>query len=146
MRKEIYTIGHSTRSIEEFLNILKFFRIQLVVDVRRFPTSKKVPWFNKENLEKRLKEHNIEYVHFPRLGGFRKGGYLAFSKSEEFSKAVRELLKIIGKRKAAIMCTELLWWKCHRRYIANYLTKLGYKVIHIFDSRRTQEHKLRNES
>jgi uncharacterized protein (DUF488 family) len=138
----IFTLGHSTRSLEEFLKILKKFQIELVIDVRRWPSSKKFPWFNKDDLEKELKKNKIDYTHFPELGGYRKEGYMAFSKTEEFSEAIKKLLKVIGKKNAAILCSELLWFRCHRRYIAEKLAMLGHKVIHIFDENRTQEHNL----
>ena len=142
---EIYTIGHSTRGLEEFLDILKNFQIELVVDVRRFPSSKKFPWFDKENLEKKLKENEIQYIHFPELGGYRKEGYEAFSKTEEFSKALGKLLEIINEKNATIMCAENLWWRCHRRYIANALVENGIQVIHIFNKEKVQEHKLKEK-
>ena len=141
----IYTLGHSTRSFEEFLSILKKFRVELVIDVRRFPSSKKFPWFNKENLERELGKEKIEYIHFPELGGYRKEGYANFAKSEEFKKAVEKLLEVIDEKVAAIFCSEILWWRCHRRYIANHLAKLGHRVIHIFDKDRIQEHKLKDK-
>ena len=140
---KIYTIGHSNRKLDEFLKVLKRFEVKLVVDVRRFPSSKKFPWFNKENLEKELKKEGILYLHFSELGGYRKEGYEKFARSKEFEESVKKLLGIINEKNAVIMCTELLWWRCHRRYIANFLTKLGHKVIHIFDERRSYEHKLR---
>ncbi|MFH8086862.1 MAG: DUF488 domain-containing protein [Candidatus Aenigmatarchaeota archaeon] len=137
---KIYTLGHSTRSLEEFLEILKNFEIELVIDVRRFPSSKKFPWFNKENLEKELAKEKIKYLHFPELGGYRKEGYENFSKSKEFSEAIKKLLEIVDNKTAAILCAELLWWRCHRRYIANTLAELGYTIIHIFGKEKTQEH------
>jgi uncharacterized protein (DUF488 family) len=142
---EIYTIGHSTRSLEEFLEILKNFQIQLVVDVRRFPSSKKFPWFDEENLEEELKKNGIDYIHFPELGGYRKEGYEAFSKTEEFSKALEKLIGVVNEKKAAIMCAESLWWRCHRRYIANALAEKGFQVLHIFNKEKIQEHKLKEK-
>ena len=142
---EIFTLGHSTRSLEEFLEILKKFQIELVIDVRRFPSSKKFPWFNKENLEKVLEKEKIEYFHFPELGGYRKEGYETFSKSNEFKEAIKKLLRKIDKKRAVILCSEFKWWKCHRRYIASYLAKMNYKVIHIFTKERIQEHKSSKE-
>lgn len=142
---KIYTLGHSTRSLEEFLEVLNSFKIELVIDVRRFPFSKKFPWFNKENLEKELEKEKIQYVHFPELGGYRKEGYENFSKSKEFLEAIKKLLEIVDNKTAAILCAELLWWRCHRRYIANALASLGYQVIHIFDKEKTQEHNLREK-
>jgi uncharacterized protein (DUF488 family) len=142
---KIYTLGHSTRSFEEFINILKNFQVELVLDVRKFPSSKKFPWFNKENLEKELTKNKIEYIHFPELGGYRKEGYENFAKSEEFEKAIKKLLEVIDEKNSLILCAEALWWRCHRRYIANHLASLGYQVIHIFDEKRTQEHKLKEK-
>ncbi|MEM5829836.1 MAG: DUF488 domain-containing protein [Candidatus Aenigmatarchaeota archaeon] len=139
---KIYTLGHSTRKFEEFLEILKSFGIDLVLDVRLWPSSKKFPWFNKENLEKELAKEKIQYLHFPELGGYREEGYEAFSKSEEFSKALSELVKLVGGKTVLILCAELLWWRCHRRYIAKALVERGIEVIHIFDKEKTQEHKL----
>jgi uncharacterized protein (DUF488 family) len=139
----IYTIGHSTRSFEDFLKILKKYGINLVIDVRRFPSSKKFPWFNKENLEKELEENKIKYIHFPQLGGYRKEGYENFSKSKEFADEIKNLIKIIENKIAVIMCAELLFFRCHRRYISEALVNLGYKVVHIYDENKTQEHKLK---
>jgi uncharacterized protein (DUF488 family) len=141
----IYTLGHSTRSFDEFTNILLKFGIEVVVDVRRFPTSSKFPWFNKENLESRLKELNIVYQHFPELGGYRREGYGEFAKTEEFKSSVSRMLNLIGDRCAVILCSERLWFRCHRRYIANYLAELGYEVIHIYDAEKVEEHKLKSK-
>ena len=136
---KIFTLGHSTRSLEEFLEILKIFKIELVVDVRRFPSSKKFPHFNKEILEEELTKNKIQYVHY------RKEGYENFSKTEEFSKSIEKLLKIIDEKNSVILCSELLWFRCHRRYIANHLASKGYEVIHIFDKEKIQEHKLKSK-
>ncbi|MFH8132348.1 MAG: DUF488 domain-containing protein [Candidatus Aenigmatarchaeota archaeon] len=142
---KIYTIGHSTRTLSEFISVLKKFKIDLVVDVRRFPKSTKYPHFNKENLEKELPKNEIEYLHFPELGGYRKEGYEAFSKTEEFSKSIEKLLEIINGKIAGILCSEYFWFRCHRRYIANYLAKIGHEVVHIFDEEKTQKHKLKDK-
>ncbi|MEM5782730.1 MAG: DUF488 domain-containing protein [Candidatus Aenigmatarchaeota archaeon] len=142
---KIFTLGHSTRSIQEFFEILKSFKIELVIDVRKFPSSKKFPWFFKENLEKELNKNKIQYIYFPELGGYRKEGYANFAKSKEFKVAIEKLLLFIDKKNAAILCSEFLWFRCHRRYIANYLAELGHQVIHIFDENKIQEHKLRDE-
>jgi uncharacterized protein (DUF488 family) len=142
---KIYTIGHSTRTLEEFLEILKNFQIQLVVDVRRFPSSKKFPWFNKEILEEEMKKNGIEYIQFPELGGYRKEGYEAFSKTEEFSKSLEKLIEVVNEKIAAIMCAEAFWWRCHRRYIANALAERRIQVFHILDKQKIQEHKLKEK-
>ncbi len=140
---QIYTIGHGTRPLESFIGILKAHGIELLMDVRAFPSSRKFPWFGKELLEKALQKSGIQYVHYPELGGFRKGGYEAFVKTNDFSSSINRLLEIIGERKAAIMCAELLWWRCHRRYIANILAERGLKVVHIFDEKREEDHNLK---
>jgi len=142
---KIYTLGHSTRSLEDFIDILKHFQIELVIDVRRFPSSKKFPWFGKESLEEELEKNNIQYVHFPNLGGYRKEGYKNFAATEEFSQAIKKLLEIIDNKTSTIMCAEVLWFRCHRRYIANTLAKLEHEIIHIFNKEKIQEHKLKEK-
>jgi uncharacterized protein (DUF488 family) len=142
---KIYTIGHSTRSLEEFIGILKHFQIELVIDVRKLPRSKKFPWFNRESLETELPKNQIEYLHFPELGGFREGGYEAFSRTEEFSQAVNKLIDIIDDKTVTILCAEILFWRCHRKYVANALVEKGLEVIHIFDKEKIQEHKLKEK-
>lgn len=142
---KVYTIGHSTRTLEEFLETLKHYNINLIIDVRKFPTSKRLPWFNKEVLEKETQKLHILYVHFPELGGFRKEGYEQFTKSEDFTKAIDKLIEIMDSKVVAIMCSEFLWWRCHRKYVADILAKNGFEVIHVFDKERVQEHKLKEK-
>ena len=138
----IYTIGHGDRNIEEFIKILKFYNIELVIDVRRFPKSKKFPWFSKDELSKRLLKENIDYIWLgEELGGYRKEGYENYIKSEEFKKGINKIEELSNK-KLVIMCSEKLWFKCHRRFIANILTEKGYEVIHIFNEKIKQKHKL----
>jgi uncharacterized protein (DUF488 family) len=142
---KIYTLGHSTRNLDEFLDILKNFEIELVIDIRRFPSSKKFPHFNKENLEKELTKNNIQYLHFPELGGYRKEGYLSFSQSKEFASAIKKLLEIINNKIATILCSERFFWRCHRKYVSNFLAKLGNQVVHILDKESVYEHKLKSK-
>ena len=141
MIMKIYTIGHSTRSFQDFMEIIKTYNIELVVDVRRSPGSRKFPHFNKENLEVELPKAKIHYVTLQELGGFRKEGYQAFSQTKEFANAIKLLLEAVDGRTAAVFCAEILWWRCHRRYIAKTLFEKGHHIIHIFDKNRTQEHK-----
>ncbi|NOZ81545.1 MAG: DUF488 family protein [Candidatus Micrarchaeota archaeon] len=138
---EIYTIGHSTRTINEFIDVLKSFGIKKVIDVRHFPSSKKFPWFCREALEKSLKNEGIEYIWLKELGGYRKGGYSSYMETEEYRKGIEKLIRIAGNR-TAVLCAELLWWKCHRRFIADTLVSLGKKVVHIYDGKRTEEHEI----
>ena len=94
MKKVVYTIGHSTRSLEEFVRVLKHYRIDILVDTRHFPRSRHNPQFNKELLEKELPKHKIEYAWLEVLGGFRKGGYKKYAGTEEFRRGIDELIKI----------------------------------------------------
>lgn len=134
--KEIFTIGHSTRSFEEFLSLLKRFKISILVDVRRFPTSK-LEHFKKEKLETLLLQEGIKYIYLGKeLGGYRKGGYRNYVKTEEFMEGIGKLEKIAEGGKAALMCAERFPWKCHRKYISIALEGRGWRVLHILDSER----------
>jgi uncharacterized protein (DUF488 family) len=143
----IYTVGHSTRTLKELLHLLKNYGIEAVVDVRRFPGSRKFPHFKREFLEDYLERNGIEYYWLgDLLGGYREGGYEKYMESEDFREGIKELLEIVQKRRTTIMCAELLWFRCHRRFISDELLKLGHRVLHILDEKRIYEHKLRGES
>lgn len=134
--KEIFTLGHSTRSFEEFLLLLKQFEINILVDVRRFPTSK-LEHFKKEKLEALLRQEGIKYVYLGReLGGYRKGGYKKYVETKEFIEGIKKLEKIAKGEKTAIMCAERFPWRCHRKYISIALEERGWRVINILDSER----------
>ncbi|HIQ49907.1 MAG TPA: DUF488 domain-containing protein [Nanoarchaeota archaeon] len=137
----IYTIGHSTRNWEDFVRVLKAYGIKIIVDVRHFPSSKKFPWFCKEHMEKALENEGIKYIWLKELGGYRKEGYANYMKSKEFEKGIEKLIKIAEKEKTAILCAELIWWRCHRRYIADVLVKKGIEVVHIWDESKSEKHK-----
>lgn len=134
----VYTIGHSTRSMREFLDIAR--GLQLIVDIRKFPTSKKFPHFNKESLESSLSSEGIHYLHYPELGGYRSGGYVAFTHTSEFKVALERLLNLIGEQKAALMCAEAYYGRCHRRFVSDELLERGVEVVHIHDLQRTEDH------
>jgi uncharacterized protein (DUF488 family) len=138
---EIYTLGTSNIELKDFLEILKEYKIKAVVDVRHWPTSKLFPHFKKENLEKFLKENNIDYFHIEKLGGYREGGYENYIKSEEFKEGLKELIKIAKNKKTAIICAEKFPWKCHRVFISQELEKKNFKVIHIIEKDRIWEPK-----
>ncbi len=152
---QIWTIGHSNRSLEEFLELLSSQQIQLLADVRRFPGSRRLPHFNQENLSKSLTDAQIDYLHFPELGGRRKAlpdspntiwrneafrGYADFMMTAEFRAGIERLLNQARDKRAAIMCAEALWWQCHRSMISDYLKAAGHKVIHILAKNKTEEH------
>jgi len=154
-QKIIWTIGHSTRSIEDFIEMLQAFKIEVLVDVRSFPGSRRFPQFNKENLAESLLTNKIEYLHILRLGGRRtpkkdsknRGwkhesfrGYADYMETEYFKKGIDELAEITEKRKTAIMCSEAVWWKCHRSMISDYLKLHGWTVMHIMDKIKAEEH------
>jgi uncharacterized protein (DUF488 family) len=138
---KVYTLGTSNRSLEEFLEILKDYQIQVVIDVRRWPTSKFFPHFEKENLEKFLKENQVEYFHFESLGGFREDGYEKYMETKEFKKALKELIKILKEKNTILICAEKFPWKCHRFFIAQALEKKKFEIIHLIEKNKIWEPK-----
>jgi len=144
---EIFTLGTSNRTLEEFLEILKEYKIGTVVDVRHWPTSRLFPHFKKENLERFLKENKIEYYHLEKLGGYREGGYQNYMKTDEFKEGLEELIRISQfyncekVKNVAIICAEKFPWKCHRALISQELEKRNFKVIHIIEKNRIWEPK-----
>ncbi|NJY62561.1 DUF488 domain-containing protein [Salinimicrobium sp. CDJ15-81-2] len=152
---EIFTVGHSTRSLEEFLNILNNFGIEVLVDVRRYPGSRRSPHFNKEKLKNSMPENGIFYHHFEDLGGRRKTnknstntgwrllsfrGYADFMETDIFRKAVKKLEEVARRSRVAYMCSETVWWSCHRALISDLLKLRGWKVTHLMAINKTMEH------
>ncbi len=139
MANLIYTLGSSTRTKEEFLQLLQHFGIRKVVDVRRFPTSR-FQHFQQESLAKFLQEARIAYLHLGKeLGGYRSGGYRSHLTSSSFREGLERLEREARAGPTAILCAERLPWKCHRRFIGAELAKRGWRVIHIIDENRTWE-------
>lgn len=124
--------------------MLAAYRIEAIIDVRRFPTSKH-KHFKQENLEASLNRSGIEYHHVTELGGYRKGGYKKFMGTEEFEKGLLFVENLASTNRVAIMCAELLFSQCHRRFIADALKQRGHVVIHIIDDKRSYEQKGRND-
>lgn len=155
--KKIFTIGHSTRSAQEFLRLLLKHSIECVADVRRFPSSSKHPHFTRGRLEEILKKYGIDYVWFESLGGYRKKildsspniaiqsegfrNYADYMLTESFKEAIEQLEALASERRTVIMCAERFFWRCHRKFISDFLVIRGWKVIHILND-RTSEHKL----
>ena len=155
-----FTIGHSNRSLGEFLSLLKKFNIEALIDIRSWPSSKKHPHFNREALEESLKAEGIRYFWLGReLGGYRKNGlgdrspnkawdsvgfrnYADYTLSEEFRMGIRRLLRYGEKWRTAYMCAEKFYWRCHRRILSDYLVAKGHQVTHIIDQQEAREHKL----
>lgn len=151
----VWTVGHSTRSAEEFMEILAAHKIEALVDVRSFPGSRRYPQFNKQQFASALTENGIDYFHLPELGGRRRPrkdskntswknqsfrAYADHMETEEFQQGIERLLKIAGKKRAAIMCAEALWWRCHRSLISDFLKARGVEVIHILDATHEEPH------
>ena len=129
----IYTLGTSTHTKEEFIELLHHYRIETVVDVRSFPQSR-FEHFKKENLAKILNERGFNYVYLGKeLGGFRKGGYLSYSETSPYQAGISHLERIGKERTTAFVCAERFPWKCHRRFIASSLERRGWHVVHIIE-------------
>jgi uncharacterized protein (DUF488 family) len=152
----LFTVGHSTRSFEELLGLLKREGVSHLVDVRAFPTSARYPHFNKVHLERALPEQLVRYTHFPALGGRRKvrrdshntlwrnagfRGYADYMETREFEEALEDLLRAAAIEPTAVMCAEAVPWRCHRSLIADAATARGVQVLHILES-ATQPHLL----
>ncbi len=155
--KIIYTIGHSTRTWEEFVEILKAYDIDLLVDVRTVPKSRHVPQFNDEHMAKALPKEGITYEHIKKLGGLRHAlkdsinggwhnksfrGFADYMQTEEFFEGLDILKKMALGKTTAIMCAEAVPWRCHRSMIGDALLVQGYEVMDIFSDHKTEPEKL----
>ncbi len=156
--ESIYTLGHSTRTIDEFIKLLREHSLEMLVDVRRFPGSRRHPQFNKGNLERSLEDAQIRYKHLEELGGrrgepapdspnngWKVNGFRPYAdhiNTAEGRAAIENLLKFLAEHRSAIMCAESLPWKCHRQIIADVLVARGIDVYHIIDHGRTEVHTL----
>ncbi|MGB3393482.1 MAG: DUF488 domain-containing protein [Stenotrophomonas sp.] len=153
----LWTIGHSTRGWEEFLALLATQRIEAIADVRRFPGSRRHPWFASETMAANLPASGVDYLWLPQLGGRRRvqpgspnggwrnaafQGYADHLQSAEFADGLQRLLQLAERRRTALMCAEALWWRCHRRLIADVLSERGIAVLHILDAGHVQPHVL----
>lgn len=153
----LWTIGHSTRSWDEFLGLLRENRIELLADVRHFPASKHVPWTNRAALEGSLASAGIRYEHIVDLGGYRPArsdsrnvalrnasfrGYADFMETEAFEKALVHLIELAAQTRTAIMCAEAVPWHCHRSLLSDALVARSVRVVHILGSGQTHDHTL----
>ena len=158
----LYTIGHSTRSLDELVSALKAHGVETLVDIRAFPASRRLPHFNRESLEVELPEHGIRYVWMKALGGYRKAtrkdsphialrnasfrNYADYTLTPEFVQAMDELLRIAGQSRTAYMCAERVFFHCHRMIVSDWLTAHGHDVLHIDDEGPVRPHKLTAEA
>jgi uncharacterized protein (DUF488 family) len=153
----IYTIGHSTRTLTEFLAILHHYKISLLVDIRTIPRSRHNPQFNEDTLEKFLESHGIHYKHLKALGGLRHThegsvntgwhnssfrGFADYMQTAEFEKGIEELSVLAQKEIVVIMCAEIVPWRCHRSLISDALLVRNFDVEDIFSVEEAREHKM----
>jgi uncharacterized protein (DUF488 family) len=154
----LFTVGHSTRPIEEFLSLLAAHGVAVVVDVRRFPGSRRYPQFGKDALAAALGRAGVDYVHEEELGGRREAvaadspnrawrnasfrAYADHMASPSFRAALDRLLSLANERPAAVMCAEAVPWRCHRQLIADAAVARGWRVLHILSAERADPHEL----
>ena len=160
----VYTIGHSTRDLADFSRVLQAHDIRLLEDIRAFPASRRHPHFNREHLELWLPEIGCDYVWEKDLGGRRSRqmppeqspnialrnasfrNYADYMLSEKFQQAIERLVKFAEKRNTAIMCAEMLYFRCHRMLVSDYLVSQGHKVLHILDEKAPKSHVLSQDA
>ncbi len=162
-RSLILTIGHSTRPLEEFLDLLEQRGCRTVIDVRSLPRSRRYPQFNREALAAALAARGISYRHCAPLGGLRHPSdpfvsvnrglrnerfraYADHMQTSEFADAVTRLVALAGVERCAVICAEALPWRCHRSLLSDALVARGCRVLHVIDRNRTDEHRLRKEA
>jgi uncharacterized protein (DUF488 family) len=153
----IYTIGHSTRPLDQFIGMLKAHDRELVADVRTIPRSRRNPQYNSDSLETNLKASGIGYAHLASLGGLRHAkkdsvnqgwendsfrGFADHMQTEEFEKGLEALIGLAGQKKTVILCAEAVPWKCHRSLIADALFVRGITVLHIMSRSSVRPHAL----
>lgn len=153
----LYTVGHSTRSEDEFLKILRAYTIERLADIRTVPRSRKNPQYSQETLGPYLEAHSIEYIHLKALGGLRHPrkdsintgwenasfrGYADFMQTPEFTQAIEELMEMAAKKQTVIMCAEAVPWRCHRSLVGDALLIRGVEVQDIMSEKSVKLHKL----
>jgi len=158
----LYTIGHSTRSIEELIEVLQAQEVKTLVDIRAFPMSRRLPQFNRESLQQTLPATGITYLWMKYLGGYRKKilpespnialrndsfrNYADYMLTPEFERAITELVKLAEKSRTAYMCAERVYFQCHRMLVSDWLVAHGHEVLHIDGTGPVRPHKLTNEA
>jgi uncharacterized protein (DUF488 family) len=158
----LYTIGHSTRTLAELVSALKAHGIETLVDIRAFPMSRRLPHFNRESLQSELSKREIHYVWMKALGGYRKAtrkdspntalrntsfrNYADYTLTPEFEQAMHELLRLAEQSRAAYMCAERVYFRCHRMIVSDWLVARGHEVLHIDAEGPMRPHKLTSEA
>ena len=155
---DAFTMGFSNRSWEQTVEILQAYGVQRLVDIRTLPGSRRTPQFNQENLQARLPEAGIEYVHLKTLGGLRKPikdsainagwrndgfrAYADYMQSPAFEEALQLLVQLITEQRSVYVCTEAVFWKCHRQLVSDALLIRGFRIGHILSENKVSEHTL----
>lgn len=152
----IYTVGHSTRPINEFTQLMQSYGVSAVIDIRTVPRSRTNPQYNADVLARALSDKSIAYFRIAELGGLRKKSktvpfeanafwqnasfhnYADYALSDAFEEGLRRLVQLSKTYCCAIMCSEAVWWRCHRRIVADYLLTRQFEVSHIFDERKSE--------
>jgi uncharacterized protein (DUF488 family) len=158
----LFTIGHSTRTLQELVQALQAHSIKTLVDIRAFPMSRRLPHFNRESLEHSLQEAGMRYIWMKELGGRRKKSakhspnlalrnesfrnYADYMLTPQFEAAIAELLTIAAQSRTAYMCAERVYFRCHRMLVSDWLVAHGHEVLHIDDEKPAKPHKLMNEA
>jgi uncharacterized protein (DUF488 family) len=155
-RRPLYTIGHSTRSVKELVEILRTYAVTRLVDIRSVPRSRTNPQFNRDALPQRLGDAGIRYVHLAALGGLRARSkdavpslnaawqrppfrnYADYAETAPFREGLAELLAMAARETCAIMCAEAVWWRCHRRIITDHVLAHGVPVVHLFTATKSE--------
>jgi len=146
VEKSIFTLGTSNRSWEEFIRLLRAYRIEMVIDVRSFPTSKFVH-FKQESMNPSLAEAGFGYYFLGKeLGGYRKGGYEAYTQTLPYLAGLELLERMSSRCRSAVLCAERLPWRCHRRFIGRSLQERGWKITHILDEEKVWEDRVPGEN
>lgn len=160
MTQPFFTIGHSTRAVDEFVELLRAGEVRMVVDIRSVPKSRTNPQYNPESLAEALAEYQIGHIRIPALGGLRKRerevdpelngwwenrsfhNYADYALSDQFAGGLAELVELGREQRLAMMCAESVWWRCHRRIVADYLLARGEAVFHLMGKDRVEEARL----
>jgi uncharacterized protein (DUF488 family) len=158
----LFTIGHSTRTLDELAEVLGAHSIATLVDIRSFPMSRRLPHFNRESLEKTLPEVGIRYIWMKELGGRRKKirddspnfalrspsfrNYADYMLTQEFQRSIAQLIDVAGQSRTAYMCAERVYFRCHRMLVSDWLTAHGHQVLHIDGTGPAKPHKLLSEA
>ena len=158
----LYTIGHSTRSLDELISALQAHNIRTLVDIRAFPMSRRLPQFNRDSLEQTIPAAGIRYVWMKALGGYRKAilddspnialrnesfrNYADYMLTPEFESAIAEVIRLAEQSPTAYMCAERVYFRCHRMLVSDWLVSHGHEVLHIDDTSPVKPHKLTAEA